>query len=71
LQGLRCFRLLQGFRGKPPADIEAVITSIRRLVDLAETRQDRLVEMDVNPLMVTPGRCIAADVLIRETVGSR
>jgi acetate---CoA ligase (ADP-forming) len=71
LQGLRCFRLLQGFRGKPAADIEAVITSIRRVVDLAEARQDCLVEMDINPLMVTPKHCIAADVLIRETVGSR
>jgi hypothetical protein len=27
--------------------------------------------MDINPLMVTPGRCIAADVLIHETIGSR
>jgi len=71
LQELRCFRLLQGFRGKPAADIEAVVASIRRLVDLAEARQDSLIEMDINPLMVTPGRCIAADVLIRETVGSQ
>jgi acyl-CoA synthetase (NDP forming) len=71
LQELRCFRLLQGFRGKPAADIEAVIASIRCLVDLAEARQDSLVEMDINPLMVMPGLCIAADVLIRETVGSR
>jgi hypothetical protein len=63
--------LLQGFRGKPAADIETVIASIRLLIDLAETRQDSLVEMDINPLMVTPARCIAADVLIRETVGSQ
>ena len=70
LQSLKCFRLLQGYRGKPAADIDAVITSIRCLIDLAEARQNCLVEMDINPLMVTPERCIAADVLIRETVCS-
>jgi hypothetical protein len=25
-------------------------------------------EMDINPLMVTPDRCIVADVMIREAV---
>jgi len=68
LESLRCFPLLQGFRGKPAADMDCVIASIRRLVDLAEARRDCLVEMDINPLMVTADRCIAADVLIRETV---
>jgi len=68
LHGLKCFRLLQGYRGKPAADIDAVIASIRCLIDLAEARHKRLVEMDINPLMVTPQRCIAADVLIRETI---
>ena len=68
LESLRCLPLLQGFRGKPAADMNCVIASIRRLVDLAEARRDCLVEMDINPLMVTADRCIAADVLIRETV---
>ncbi len=71
LESLRCFPLLQGFRGKPAADMNGVIASIRRLVDLAEARRDCLVEMDINPLMVTASRCIAADVLIRETVNSQ
>jgi succinyl-CoA synthetase beta subunit len=68
LESLRCFPLLQGFRGKPAADMNCVIASIRRLIDLAEARRDCLVEMDINPLMVTANRCIAADVLLRETV---
>ena len=71
LESLRCFPLLQGFRGKPAADMNGVIASIRRLIDLAEARRDCLVEMDINPLMVTASRCIAADVLIRETVNSQ
>lgn len=66
LQGLKCFKLLQGFRGKPAADIELVVNSIRALVDFAATHHRSLVEMDINPLMVTRDRCIAADVMIRE-----
>jgi hypothetical protein len=66
LQGLECFKLLQGFRGKPAADIELVVNSIRVLVDFTATHHRSLVEMDINPLMVTCDRCIAADVMIRE-----
>lgn len=71
LESLRCFPLLQGFRGKPAADMERVVATIRCLVNLAEARRDCLVEMDINPLMVTANRCIAADVLIRETVAAK
>jgi len=66
LRELKCFRLLQGFRGKPAADIETVVSSIRALIDFAADRHHRLLEMDVNPLMITPARCIAVDVMIRE-----
>ncbi|MFZ9036605.1 MAG: hypothetical protein ACO3DT_00930 [Gammaproteobacteria bacterium] len=38
------------------------------LIDFAASRHDRLLEMDVNPLMITPDRCIAADVTIRQAV---
>ncbi|MDH3859849.1 MAG: acetate--CoA ligase family protein, partial [Gammaproteobacteria bacterium] len=66
LQGLRCFKLLQGFRGKPAVDIDMLVTSIRALVNFAAAQNRSLVEMDINPLMVTLDRCIAADVMIRE-----
>ena len=68
LCGLRCFRLLQGYRGRPAADIDALVACIRQLAGFAEERHARLLEMDVNPLMVTAHRCVAADVLIRETI---
>ncbi|MCP4470792.1 MAG: acetate--CoA ligase family protein [Gammaproteobacteria bacterium] len=66
LRQLRCFRLLQGFRGKPAADIDRIISSIRALIGFAESQQASLVEIDINPLMITPQACIAADVMIRE-----
>jgi acyl-CoA synthetase (NDP forming) len=69
LRQLRCFPMLNGFRGRPAADIDLVIGSIRALVGFAESRHDRLLEIDINPLMITPGACIAADVMMRETAG--
>jgi acyl-CoA synthetase (NDP forming) len=68
LEELKCFKLLQGFRGKAGADIELVVDSICALTRFAEAHHATLLEMDINPLMVTPKRCLAADVLIRETV---
>jgi len=68
LRELKCFKLLQGFRGKPAADIQTVVGSIRALIDFAAGRHHWLLEMDVNPLMITPDRCVAVDVMIREVV---
>lgn len=65
---LRCYPLLQGFRGKPAADIDVVVGSIRAIVELAEARHESLLEMDINPLLVTPERCVAVDVMLHETV---
>jgi len=67
LRQLRCFPMLQGFRGRPAADIDRVVGSIRALIGFAESCQASLMEIDINPLMVTPQACIAADVMIRET----
>ena len=68
LRRLKCFTLLQGYRGKAAADLDAVLATIRALVDFAAANSARLLEMDVNPLMITPDGCIAADVLICETI---
>jgi len=67
LQHLRCFPMLQGFRGRPAADIDGVVGSIRALIGFSYSCQASFVEIDINPLMVTPHACIAADVMIRET----
>jgi acetate---CoA ligase (ADP-forming) len=43
-------RLLQGFRGRPAADIEALADTLVRVSHLAM----HLAELDINPLMVLP-----------------
>lgn len=52
LDGLRLRPLLDGVRGKPAADVAAVVDAIVRLSWLAADLGARLQELDVNPLIV-------------------
>ena len=47
-------KLLQGFRGKPPADIDALADVLVRVSQLAVHLEGHLAELDINPLMVLP-----------------
>lgn len=47
-------RLLQGFRGKPRADVEALAEMLVRVSHFAVHLDGRLAELDINPLMVLP-----------------
>ena len=47
-------RLLQGFRGRPAADLEAFEDSLVRVSYLAMHIEGHLAELDINPLMVLP-----------------
>ncbi len=63
LAGLRVGRLLAGFRGAPAGDARAAAQAAVRLVDLLASRPD-LLEVEVNPLVVTPNGAWAVDALI-------
>jgi len=65
LRGLRCFALLDGYRGAPKADIGRVVASIAAIANYAEANVHRLVELDVNPLIVSAEGATAVDALIR------
>jgi len=65
IKKLKCFTLLDGYRGKPKADLEAVVTSIEAIVSYANEQGDRLQELDVNPLLVMSDGAVAVDALIR------
>jgi hypothetical protein len=66
IAGLKGFRLLEGFRGKPRTDVDALITAIVQIGQLAEDFSGLITSLDVNPLIVLPeGRgAVAADILI-------
>lgn len=63
---LRGLALLRGARGRPPADIDALVDVIERVGTLAATLGDRLAELDLNPVVVRPQGlgAVAVDVLI-------
>ena len=63
---IRGFRLLQGYRGHPPADLEAIQTVLLRLSRLVEEIPE-IIELDLNPIFaLPPGQgCRIADARIR------
>lgn len=58
--------ILDGARGKPPSDVDALAHALVRISRLAWQLRDRLVEMDVNPVIVRPAGkgAIAVDALM-------
>jgi len=65
IQSIKAYRVLQGIRGKPPADIKAVKLNILRLSEMVSNHPE-IAELDINPLIVYPeGQgCVVADARI-------
>jgi acetyl-CoA synthetase len=63
IQSLKVGVLIAGCRGQP-GDLEAAVESVLGIQKWALAHLDRLTELDVNPLMVSPSGATAADVLI-------
>jgi acetyl-CoA synthetase len=64
LTGLRIGPVLEGFRGRL-ADLDAVVAAVEAVAAYAVDHADRLVEIEVNPLLVLPQGAMAVDALIR------
>jgi acetyl-CoA synthetase len=64
---LRLAQLLGGFRGRPAADVPALIETALACTRYALANLERFVELDLNPVIVRPrGRgAVAVDALIR------
>jgi acetyltransferase len=60
----RVWRLLQGYRGQPPARIEAVIEVLIRLGELAADHPE-IRELDINPLLADAAGIVALDARLR------
>lgn len=61
---LKSKKLLTGFRGKPPLDINAFCLAITQLATLATECGDLIQSIDINPLVVLPNGCLALDAAI-------
>jgi acyl-CoA synthetase (NDP forming) len=67
VEEIKGYPVLAGARGKPPADIDALVDTLVKLSALAVDLKDSVAELDINPLIVMPkGKGVkAADALIR------
>lgn len=52
LQSLKSFKLLQGYRGQAPRDMEALCELIVKISDYAAANKNKLRELDLNPVFV-------------------
>jgi acetate---CoA ligase (ADP-forming) len=60
---LRGLPLLQGTRGQPAADLDAVVDAIMAVQRLAMDLAGELAELDINPLLARPDGVVALDAL--------
>jgi hypothetical protein len=61
LQSLRLWPLLAGWRGRPALDVDAAAEAVSRLSFLAEDLGERLVDFEINPLIVARAGAVAVD----------
>ena len=66
IRELRAFAVLEGVRGRPRTDIEALAQAIVQLSALALDLRAQVSEIDINPLFVLPAGqgVLAGDALI-------
>ena len=67
LRSLRLFPTINGWRGKPAADIDQVVESISLICNYALSQRDRLFALEINPLIVRPAphNPVAADAVFQ------
>jgi len=69
IENIKGIKLLMGYRGEPPSDLDAIAQSLSRLSQLV-TDFPEIEEMDINPLIVLPAgsgaRVVDARILITD-----
>jgi crotonobetainyl-CoA hydratase len=64
LTRLRIAPLLAGYRGRPAASVDAILATVRAVQDHVAAHPGQIAELEINPLLCTPDRAVAADALI-------
>ena len=57
LSEIRAAKLLEGYRGSPPCDVEALVEAIVRFGDFVAKTDGQFDAIDINPLIVGPKGC--------------
>ena len=71
LRSLRLYPLLTGYRGRPAADLDAVLQAVLAVQTWAAAHADQLLELDINPLLARPAPQppVAVDALLVTRTG--
>jgi acyl-CoA synthetase (NDP forming) len=64
LRGLKGVKLLEGFRGQEAVDIDKLADIVSKVSRFVADHQDRIAELDINPLICAGERITAVDALI-------
>jgi acyl-CoA synthetase (NDP forming) len=64
LDSLQLRPLLDGLRNRPAVDIDAYCEAASRFSTMAASLGEEIDEIDVNPVIVHPGGCVAVDALV-------
>jgi len=64
IREIKGHRVLQGMRGRPPADVDAIVDAILRVSQLVTDYADDIEELDINPLVVFSEGAKAVDALV-------
>ena len=67
IAGLKVAKLLNGYRGQPKGDIDALVAAVASTANYVVSNASNVEEVDINPVMVLPAGMgvVAADALIR------
>ena len=68
---LKLAHLVGGFRGRAKGDRKAAIDAIMAVAAYAERERDRLVELDVNPVLILEQGAVTVDAMIRISKGNK
>lgn len=63
IRNLKSFRILDGYRGTPKSDLDALSDAIVRISEMAAARSTDLKELDINPIFVYEKGICAVDAL--------
>jgi len=64
LNSLKLARVLAGYRGRPAADMSALVDAVKAVQEYC-LKTPTLIELDINPLMALDNGAIAVDALIK------
>jgi acyl-CoA synthetase (NDP forming) len=66
IRSVRGYPMLEGVRGAPPSDVDALAAALAQVSAFAAANADTLESIDLNPVLVRPKGegCVAVDALI-------